>query len=102
VLKDCDTIDIPAIEAELRDYVASSFLNDAQADGLRNDTDLFALLDSLQVLRLVVALETAFGFKVGDSELAPENLSSVERIARFVAHKRELAAVPVGQAFEPD
>jgi acyl carrier protein len=93
VLTDRDTTDLAAIEDDLRQYVATSFLTEAQADDLQSDTDLFALLDSLQVLRLVVALETAFGFKVGDGELSPENLSTVERIAQFVARKREPAVV---------
>jgi acyl carrier protein len=93
VLTDRDTSDPAAIEDDLRQYIASSFLTDAQADDLHSGTDLFALLDSLQVLRLVVALETAFGFKVGDSELSPENLSTIERIAQFVARKREPAVV---------
>lgn len=93
MLSDQDTIDPAAIEDDLRQYIASSFLTEAQADDLRSDTDLFALLDSLQVLRLVVALETAFGFKVGDGELSPENLSTVERITQFVARKREPVVV---------
>ena len=80
-----DTTDIVALEDSLRQFIADSFLGADQAQALHNDTDLFAVLDSLQVLRLVVALESTFGFKVGDGELTPENLSSVERIARFVA-----------------
>ena len=87
-----DTTDLTAVECDLRQFISVTFLSDAQADELQNDTDLFAMLDSLQVLRLVVALETAFGFKVVDGELAPENLSSVERIARFVARKRDAVA----------
>jgi acyl carrier protein len=93
VLSDQDTNDPAAIEDDLRQYIARSFLTEAQADDLRSDTDLFALLDSLQVLRLVVALETAFGFKIGDGELSPENLSTVERITQFVARKREPVVV---------
>jgi acyl carrier protein len=93
VLSDQDTTDPAAIEDDVRQYIACSFLTETQADDLRSDTDLFALLDSLQVLRLVVALETTFGFKVGDGELSPENLSTVERIAQFVARKRESVAV---------
>ena len=91
MLIDHDTTDLATLEDGLRQYVASSFLTEVQAQDLQNDSDLFALLDSLQVLRLVVALETTFGFKVGDGELAPENLSSVERIARFISRKRETA-----------
>jgi len=82
-----DRTDVVAIEDSLRQFIAGSFLTTEQSQALDNDTDLFALLDSLQVLRLVVALENAFGFKVSDSELTPANLSSVERIARFVTSR---------------
>jgi acyl carrier protein len=82
-----DTTDLVAIEDSLRRFVADSFLRAEQSGDLQNDTDLFALLDSLQVLRMVVALENAYGFKVSDADLTPENLSSVARIARFVASR---------------
>ena len=82
-----DTTDLAAIEVDLRQFIAGSFLSEEQGEALHNDTDLFALLDSLQVLRLVVALENAFGIKVGDGDLTPENLSSVDRIARFVTSR---------------
>jgi acyl carrier protein len=82
-----ETTDLGAIENHLRRFIAESFLSDGRAHGLQDDTDLFALLDSLQVLRLVVMLETTYGFKVSDGELAPENLSTIERIAQFVVRR---------------
>ena len=93
MLTERDTTDLAAVELDVRRYISTSFLDETQAAHLDGDSDLFALLDSLQVLRLVVALETAFGFKVTDGELAPENLSTIARIARFIAGKREAHAV---------
>ena len=73
------------IQEEVRGYVLESFLPDTPAEAFGNGDDLFALLDSLQVLRLVVQLERLFGVKVTDADLTAENLSSVERVAAFVA-----------------
>jgi acyl carrier protein len=65
-------------------FVAASFLPEG-ADPPGPADDLFALLDSLQILRTVAWLEEAFGVPVGDADLTAENLGSVGRIAAFVA-----------------
>ena len=76
---------VPEMEAWVRNFVVESFLSPAEAATFRNDDDLLMILDSLQVLRIVVALEPAFGVKVGNDELTADNLGSVARIAAFVA-----------------
>jgi acyl carrier protein len=75
------------IEERVRQFVLTSFLADSAPEGFRNDDDLFVLLDSLQILRLVVQIESMFGIKVEQQELSAENLSSVQRIAAFVPRK---------------
>jgi acyl carrier protein len=77
-------IDTCAIADRVRTYVADTFLTESQLGTFGEDTDLLALLDSLQFLKLVIALESLFGVKVRDGELSPENLGSVRRIAAFV------------------
>jgi acyl carrier protein len=76
-----------SIADQVRTYIIDSFLDAKQGAALRNDTDLLGLLDSLQLLRMVVHLEASFGIKVDDSELTAENLGSVQRIASFLARK---------------
>jgi acyl carrier protein len=76
------------VKDTIRSYLADSFLSGARAAALRDDEDLLALLDSLQVLRTVIHLEGAFGIKVEDGDLTPDNLGSVEKLAAFVARKR--------------
>jgi acyl carrier protein len=90
---DLDTTDLTMVRDEIRTYIASSFLTETEAEALRDDSDLFAILDSLEVLRLVVTLEKTYAIKVGDGELAPENFSSIERLVRFIARKREANAL---------
>lgn len=71
------------IEDRVSRFIAGSFLPDG-ADPLAPADDLFALLDSIQVLRTVAWLEEAFGVQVGDADLTAENLASVGRIAAFI------------------
>ena len=88
-----------AIADTARAYIIDSFLTAAQARTFHDDDDLLQLLDSLQLLRMVMALESTFSIKVQDSELNAENLGSVRRIAAFVARKRqEPPADPPGSA----
>jgi len=79
---------LPEIEAAVRSFVASSYLSAAQAESFQNDDDLLSLLDSLQILRMIINLESTFSIKVGNSDLTPENLGSVERVAELIARKR--------------
>ena len=45
------------------------------------------ILDSTGVLELVTFLEDTWSMKVEDTELLPENLDSINRLARFVEGK---------------
>lgn len=76
------------IQEAIRDYITSSFLADDDAATFRNDDDLLTILDSLQILRMLIDLEGQFSIKVDNSELSPENLGSVEKLAAFVARKQ--------------
>jgi acyl carrier protein len=74
------------IEDKVGRFIAGSFLADG-ADVPGRDEDLFALLDSLQVLRLVVWIEEQFSVKVGDGDLTAENLGTVARVAAFIGSR---------------
>src|SRR5262249_16610580 len=101
VLKERSMTDPCEIEDHVRAYILDTFLSEAEAATLRDDTDLLGVLDSLQILRLVMALESAYAIKVRDGELAPENLGSVAKIGGFPRRKRAEAGEgrrePVGQ-----
>jgi acyl carrier protein len=76
-----------SIADSLRDYIASSLLSDGQGTNLRDDDDLLMILDSLQVLRMLLDLEAKYSIKVDNSELTPENLGTIERLAALIARK---------------
>jgi acyl carrier protein len=54
------------------------------------DSDSFLehhVLDSTGFLELIGYLEETYSIKVGDSEMVPENLDSLDNIALYVARK---------------
>jgi acyl carrier protein len=81
---------VARIEEQVRGFVAESFLPDG-AEPPGADDDLFALLDSLQILRLVVWAEERFGVKVADEDLTAENLGTPGRVAAFVGRRVAVA-----------
>lgn len=83
------TNNVTIIEETVRKYIAGAFLPDEGSKDLRCDEDLFAILDSLQILRMLIELEQNYSIKVSNSELTAENLGTVERLAAFIAKKRE-------------
>jgi acyl carrier protein len=79
--------DIREVESAVRAYIIDAFLARQDADAFRDDDDLLTVLDSLQILRMVVALEGLYSIRVEDNDLSPDNLGSVQRVAAFVARK---------------
>jgi acyl carrier protein len=88
--------DNPRTEDRVRARIVEMFLTEAEAGTLHDDTDLLGVLDSLQLLRLVIDLESLFAIKVGDSDLTLDNFGSVARIAAFI--RRQLGGA--GQRIE--
>jgi len=59
------------------------------------DTDSFmenGVLDSMNVIELVVFLEQRFGVQVADHEIIPDNFDSIYKLASFVRSKQQVAA----------
>jgi acyl carrier protein len=82
------------IKTMVRQYLADNVLLAGGVDDLRDDSSFLErnLLDSTGVLELVSFIEDTWAFKVGDDEIVPENLDSIERVASYVARKRGAAA----------
>lgn len=78
----------PVTEDALRAFIQQAFQNDEDSEVIEPQTDLFSLLDSLQVLRTVLHIEQEFGVTVSDGELTAENLGSISRIVAFVVRKQ--------------
>ena len=56
---------------------------------LRDDASLLdqGIVDSTGVLEIVQFLESDFGVKVEDTEIVPENVDTIARLAAFIARK---------------
>jgi acyl carrier protein len=77
------------VKAELRQFIEQNFVLGTGSLQLA-DADSFLdrhVLDSTGFLELVAFIEEAFGIKVGDAEMIPENLDSIDNVAAFVARK---------------
>lgn len=74
---------------QVRAFVISNFYV-ADPAALRDYTSLLdqGIIDSTGVLEVIFFIEDTFGIKVEDSEMLPENLDSIERIANFIAGKQ--------------
>ncbi len=72
---------------DVRNLIVGSFLRNRDDAELQIDDDLLTILSSLQLLRMVLELESQYSVKIDNRELTPENLGTVEKIARFVASK---------------
>ena len=82
-------MDISEIEGKVRTFILESYLTEGDTQTFRNDEDLLLRLDSLQILRMVIAFEGTFRIKVADGDLTPENLGSVQRLAALIVRKQE-------------
>ena len=80
-----------ALKQQIRDFVSSNFYV-ADPKSLEDRTSLLdqGIIDSTGVLEVIMFIESTFGVTVEDSEMLPENLDSIERIAAFVARKTAL------------
>jgi acyl carrier protein len=78
------------IQKKVRAFVTSNFYV-ADPDTLKDTDSLLdsGVIDSTGVLEVIAFVEDTFGVTVDDAEMLPENLDSIERIARFVVRKQE-------------
>ena len=73
---------------KIRTYIINNYLLGA-AENFDDATLLMesGALDSTAVMELVAFLEESFAIAVGEDEIVPENLNSVDSICAFVARK---------------
>jgi acyl carrier protein len=62
---------------------------DLGRESLSPDEDLLAqgIIDSLGVVRLIASLEKAFGIKIVDEDVVPENFQTLASLVGFVEQK---------------
>jgi len=77
------------IKEQVRTFVTSNFYV-ADPAALEDSASLLdrGIIDSTGVLEVIFFIEDTFGITVEDSEMLPDNLDSIERIANFIARKK--------------
>ena len=86
---------MPTVDSsKVRDFVIKTFLFGDGAS-LRDDTSFLeeGIIDSTGILELIMFLEETYGIEIKDSELVPDNMDSLQNIARFVQRKTGEKAV---------
>lgn len=82
-----------ALREKIRDFILENFLftTDASAVGLDDSLLDRGIVDSTGMLEIIMFIEEQLGVSVADEEMIPENLDSVNNIARFVECKQQAA-----------
>lgn len=78
------------VEDIIRGYILNTVLVNPDTDLQFGDDLSFrdsGMLDSLDIIGVVSFIQKQFGIHIEDSELVPENLDSVERLAKFIKVK---------------
>ena len=83
------------IRHELRQFVTTNFLSVTDEDAAFSDDASFmeqGIVDSTGVLELVSFLERRYAITLDDTELVPDNLDSIGKLAAFLGRKLQAAA----------
>lgn len=82
------------METIINDYISRELVQDPALLPLANETSLLdsGILDSLSILRLVVFLEKQFQITMGDTDLLPENFTSVNTICAYLRGREQRKA----------
>jgi acyl carrier protein len=79
-------------EAAIRKFLVEEILYDRQLKELAPTENLIerGLLDSLGILKTVTFCEDTFGITIPDDQVLPDNMESVQAIARLVEERRKV------------
>ncbi len=78
------------VEEKLRKYIADNILFSKNGYPYPNDASFLenGIIDSMNVLELVVFVEDHFQIAVDDQDVVPENFDSIARLAAYVQSKQ--------------
>jgi acyl carrier protein len=78
------------VDTEIRNFIVENFLFGDTGVPLEEEDSLLqkGLIDSTGILEIVSFIEEKYGISVEDDELVPENLDSIDSIAKYVSRKQ--------------
>jgi acyl carrier protein len=77
------------VKTSIVNFIHSNFLMGTGAVNFNHDDSFLekGIVDSTGVLEMVSFIQSTFGITVEDSDLTPENLDSVNRVASYIQRK---------------
>ena len=77
------------ILGRVRTFIEENFLFREDISDLADTDSLLenGVMDSTGILELVAYLETEFSIQMADAEIVPDNLDSIEAIAKYLERK---------------
>ena len=84
------------MEKQIREFLTANFFLGDDPGSLPSSSSLIeaGIIDSTGVLELVGFLEETFGIRIGDNDLVPENLDTIDNIVSYVERKRAATSTP--------
>jgi acyl carrier protein len=82
------------IEDMIRKYIAENILFSGNGYPYADSASFLneGIIDSMNVLELVMFVESKFGVTVADQDIVPDNFDSVTKLADFIRSKTLVAA----------
>jgi len=82
------------IEEKIRKYIADNILYSNNGYPYPDDISFLenGIVDSMNVMEIVMYTEENFGIKVKDEDIVPANFDSVKNLAEFIRRKQKAAA----------
>ena len=79
-----------ALQDQIRGFILENYLFTNDTSALALDDSLLGrgIVDSTGMLEIIYFIEEQLGVKVADQDMIPDNLDSVNRIAKYVESKR--------------
>jgi len=80
-----------SVEQKIAKYISENILFSRNGYGYSVDASFLenGIVDSMNILQLVMFVEENFAVKVGDSDIVPENFDSVAKIANYIRAKSQ-------------
>ena len=80
-----------SVESKVANYIAENILFSRNGYPYPSDASFLenGIIDSMNVLELVMFVEEKFKVKVDDSEIVPENFDSVSKLAAYITSKKQ-------------
>ncbi|MDN5205424.1 acyl carrier protein [Fulvivirgaceae bacterium BMA10] len=77
------------IRESIKNYIQTELVNDKQYSNLSDSDQLIetGIIDSLGIMKLIGFLEDNLSVQIDDTELVPENFSTIDSITSLVENK---------------